>query len=418
MGNLELNKILNLYNNNKLSLDEVIGLFITILDEVDNIKKRLTAIEGLERLNSGEEKIYKIFENLLISDNNPIIRAKAAKAIIRNFLNKGLEVLKWVFQHERSIDVLIGIETCLNKGKNSIKISLLLDLYQNLTKIYGLDINEVKFVLDFEWILGKSNEIGFFHPYIKRNHIISLQLGGYDISEIPYSIGMLKNLEYLNLWNNKLITLPKSFENLSSLEQLYLDWNWFQKIPNISWRRLISLRKLSITNNFSLNSLSDSIFNLAKQNFACKYIKEGVESKQASTLALFEFLTGQKLKKIEDKSDLNKFYACNYKINEKGSVIGIFLYGYHSFQINFIPKQILNFSNLEELVLRDQNLQFIPNWINNLNYLEKLDLMNNKICYIPLEINNLNHLISLDLEGNNIENVQNIISKSSIDIWI
>ncbi len=418
MGNLELNKIINLYKNNKLSLDEVIELFITVLDEVDNIKKRLTAIEGLEQLNSGEEKIYKIFENLLTSDNNSIIRAKAAKVITQNFLNKGLEVLKWVFQHEKSIDVLVGVEACLNNGNNLIKRRLLLEFYQNLTKIYDLDINEVKFVLDFEAMLDKSNEIGFFHPYIKKRHIVSLQLGGYDINEIPFSIGMLKNLEYLNLWNNKLTNLPKSFENLISLEQLYLDWNWFPEIPDISWKRLVSLRKLSLTNNFNINHLSKAIFDLARQNFAYKYIKEGVDYKQASTLALLEFLTGQKLEKVKDNDDLNRFYACNYKINGKGSVTGIFLYGYHSFQITFIPQQILNFYDLEELVLRDQNLQIIPSWINNFKFLAKLDLMNNKLCQIPSEINSLNQLIFLDLEGNNIENVQNIISNSSIEIWI
>lgn len=418
MKKIDLNQIFSQIKNNDISVNEIIDFFKAVLDEIKNTKERLKAIEGLELLENGGKKVYNILENLLVSDNNSIIRYRAAKVLIHNFPNQSKNLLKWVFQNEKSIIVLAGIEKILSKGQREIDRILLFDLYQNLSRIYGLDLKEVKFLLELETILGKSKEIGYYHPNIEACQIISLQLGDSGIKKIPSSIGSLSNLKYLNLWNNKLSNLPESFENLKKLAQLYLDWNFFSQIPNISWNKLISLKKLSCTNNFKLKSLPESLLNLARENFALKYIKEGVDAPQAPTLALIEFLTGQKLEKIKDNIHLNKLYACNYKIDEGGFITGLFLYGYHSFQINFIPRQLVNFHNLRELVLRDQNLKFIPSWIWELRKLKKLDLMNNKIKYIPSTIKSLKHLTYLDLEGNQIDNIHKFKSENNLDLWI
>ena len=417
MEKLYIEKIIKLYKSNKISANEVIELAKTVLDEERNTKKRLKAIESLELLKIDSQDIFDIFESLIVSDENPIIRSHAGKALLRNFTSKSIKILGWIFKYEKSIIVIAELEKFLNEEKNEVNRSLLVELYQRLSSNYGLVFDEVKFLLEIEKLLGKSQEIGYYKPQIEDSHVIGLQLSDFKLTNLPKSIGMLSELKYLNLWNNKLYTLPRSFERLNKLEQLYLDWNLFSNIPDISWIKLKSLKKLSITNNFNLKSLPNSIFDLARKCFALNYFKEGVDAREAPILALLEFLTGQKLEKIEDNENLNKFYACNYKIDNVGSVIGIFLYGYHSFQINFIPEQLIGFYKLEELILRNQNLKFVPSWIDKFKHLKRIDLMNNEITRIPLSINNLNHLSFLDMEGNDIENLHEI-ERDGIDLWI
>ena len=417
MEKFYLEKITKLYKCNKISANEVIELAKAVLDEERNTKKRLQAIKCLESLKYDSQDIFNIFESLMVSDENPIVRLYAGKALLHNFAYRSKELFNWIFKQEKSIVVLTELEKFLNEEKNEINKSFLIELYQRLSSNYGLVFDEVKFLLEIEKFLGKSEEIGYYKPQIENSHVIGLQLSDSKLTKLPKSIGMLSELKYLNLWNNKLYSLPQSFECLNKLEQLYLDWNFFSNIPNISWVKLNSMKKLSITNNFNLKSLPNSIFNLAGKIFASNYIKEGVNVKEAPILALLEFLTGQKLEKIEENENLNKFYACNYKIDNEGSVLGIFLYGYHSFQINFIPEQLIGFYKLEELILREQNLKFVPLWIDKFKHLKKIDFINNEITKIPPTINNLDHLSFLDMEGNDIKNLHEI-KCDKIDLWV
>ncbi|MFX0134699.1 MAG: leucine-rich repeat domain-containing protein [Candidatus Hodarchaeota archaeon] len=253
---------------------------------------------------------------------------------------------------------------------------------------------------------------------IKDKNIIALDFAGKKLKKLPASIGALSNLEHLNLWDNNLIKLPNTIESLLNLQYLYLDWNKFENLPNIQWDKLKSLKKLSYTNNSKVIEFPQSLFRLIKKNFIQKYIDEGVIFNEAPVLGLLEVLTGMKLKKLIKKEKISRLYACDYKINLNGNIIGIYLYGYHSFQINIVPEYLSSLKFLEELTLRDQNIEHIPEFIKNITTLKHLDLRRNNIEIIPESILELKLLEFLDIGENKIKEIPKSIRCSNIDLWL
>jgi hypothetical protein len=125
-----------------------------------------------------------------------------------------------------------------------------------------------------------------------------------------------------------------------------------------------------------------------------------------------------KLKKIEIDDQIYTHYACNYKVNETGHIIGIYLYGYPIFQTCIFPKQICFLEFLEELILRDQNIRQIPDVISEIKSLKRLDLMKNRIKIIPRTMKKLNNLETFDISGNSIQKAPEFLKKNNIDLWI
>jgi len=363
------------------------------------------------------ENTFKILENCLISDESPLVRSTATRYLLLEFPKFSLIPLRYMIHNDRSIIVLKTFLELLEYPNNQYSYELKKELINKLANSYQVVPEESKFLLEIESIINRNSDINFCKPIINKNHVTALDFAGQKLKQIPDSIGSVSKLQYLNLWDNNLTTLPNSIEFLSNLKYLFLDWNRFRKFPDLRWDKLISLEKLSITNNFKLNEFPNSLFLLIKQNLIKKYINEGVHSNDTFVLGLLEILTGMKLRKLTN-SKLPKLYACEYKVDLDGHIIGIYLYGYHSFQINYIPEHLCLLKNLEELVLRDQNITKIPAFIKNLSALKYLDLMRNKIEILPEFLSESISLEVLDLGVNKIKEVPEAIKKSKIDLWL
>jgi len=411
-------KIIFDLKNKNIGKNQAEQFLISLIETSDIIKTRIRCIRTIGELDYKSVNVFKALESSLVSDENSLVRSAAAKIILNLFPKIGLATLKWVIHNEKSIRVLASIKNHLKSEDNEYNRHLLKELSDSLAEIYGVISNESLFLLDLENSKDKSLEIGFYKPHIEENQIKSLELGGWKIRKLPSSLGSLTELNHLNLWDNSLISLPRSIEKLQKLRYLYLDWNKFSRFPDLEWKKLRSLERLSLTNNFNINNIPKSLFSLIKQNFSKKYINEGVDLNEAPTLGILEVLTGQKLEKIHTSEKTNKLYACNYRLNKNGHIIGIYLYGYHSFQINLIPEQIFSLKFLEELTLREQNIKIIPESIEKLKFLKKLDLIKNKIELIPEAINSLDNLVFLDLEGNLITKMPELKRSSEIDLWL
>jgi len=411
-------KIIFDLKNKNISKTKAEEFLISLIETSDNAKIRIQCIRIIRELDSKSDNVFKILESSLVSDENSLVRSASAKLILISFPKIGLAALKWVIHNEKSIRVITSIKNHLRSEDNEYNRHLLKELSNSLAGIYGVIPDESLFLIDLENSKDKNLEIGFYKPHIERNRIKSLELAGWKIKKLPSSIGSLTELNHLNLWDNSLISLPRSIEKLQKLKYLYLDWNKFTKFPDLDWKKLKNLEKLSLTNNYNIEDIPKSLFLLIKQNISKKYINEGANLNDASTLGVIEVLTGQKLEKIHITEKINKLYACNYRLNKNGHIVGIYLYGYHSFQINIIPKQIFFLKYLEELTLREQNIKVIPESIEKLKFLKKIDLMNNKIEEIPRSINALDKLEFLDLEGNLIANKPELRRSSEIDLWL
>ncbi|MFX1376568.1 MAG: hypothetical protein ACFFA0_12225 [Promethearchaeota archaeon] len=299
-------KIQQEFLNGDLSTEETADLLISLIDGSENANVRAISINLLEILDFKDEFLFKILENHLISDENAIVRASAAKIIILNYLEEGIKPLEWTTRFDKSPLVMKLIFDIFDKEK----ISKYKMIEENLRKFLdkfsshlGVVYEEARFFLDLEAILSENknnyeinpfdykfykelnrfdnsepwiiinNEhvellnLNFFNwRYIKDNNEIfnSLSRLKYldiylntirkynkyynDFIEVPESIGRLKSLKKLILKRNNLKAIPESIKNLNSISELDLSHNQFQEIPPVI-KSLNSLEQLNMRHN-------------------------------------------------------------------------------------------------------------------------------------------------------------------------
>ena len=97
---------------------------------------------------------------------------------------------------------------------------------------------------------------------VRTMNIKRLDMSGYDLTNLPSSIGKLLNLERLDLQGNNLTKLPESIGNLRKLKDLDLSENKLTSLPE-SISNLTKLRELNLGDN-QLTSLPESIGNLTQ----------------------------------------------------------------------------------------------------------------------------------------------------------
>lgn len=401
-------------NLNKVEVRTLIPL---LLENHDDIRTIIAAIKAIKHYNLISKEIYEIVENLAISDESPIIRSEAIKVIINCFSSNGYGALKYLIENETSRFVIKKFRNELKLKNCEISRRLYYEFIRKYSDFYSVFPEEAEFLFDLDCITENEN-LGHFKTHIKKGHIIILDLAGWNLETLPDSIKALSYLKKLNLWNNRLKDLPKSFGSLSNLEEFYLDWNNFKKIPEIDWTKLKSLKKLSLTNNPELHINNLSLNHELIQYLGKKYVNEGVKEKEVSALIGLELLTGHKIRKLENKAALNKLYACNYIINDSGNITGLYLYGYYGFQIKRIPQEVFSLNYLKDLIIRNQQIEMIPEGINNLSFLKTLDLIGNNLKELPKSLNQLKNLEYLDIEGNYIKHIPEVILNSEINLWV
>uniref|UniRef100_A0A671SEL1 Slit homolog 1 protein-like n=1 Tax=Sinocyclocheilus anshuiensis TaxID=1608454 RepID=A0A671SEL1_9TELE len=95
---------------------------------------------------------------------------------------------------------------------------------------------------------------------IPRN-VTELYLDGNQFSVVPKELSNFKNLQLVDLSNNKISSLTNSsFANMSQLTTLILSYNALRCIPTLAFGGLQSLRLLSLQGN-DISELPDGIFN-------------------------------------------------------------------------------------------------------------------------------------------------------------
>lgn len=251
----------------------------------------------------------------------------------------------------------IILEAINLKGIKSSRIKIPLEIIDDLTKIhFGVELNQ--------------------------GHIENLQIIKIDITEIPYEIGLLKNLKSISLSSTHLRELPASFGSLPNLINLYLVGNSIKNLPD----SFSNLRNLEFINFIStgLKTLPDG-FNKLKN-----------------------------LKKLVlDLSDFLTFPDCfeNFKELEELFLLSV---------PNNLPLSFQYLENLQDLVIVSKSLTEIPFFINNLKHLKRLKILSTGLEIIPNELCELEELVELTLSGNKIKvlpkNIGNLKSLEKLKI--
>ncbi len=314
---LTLEKIQKSFLNGDMSKEDITDLLISLIDGSEDAKVRAESIVALENLSFKDEKFFKILENHLVSDENANVRASAAKIIILNHLEEGLEPLEWTIRHDKS-PLVIKMIWDIFDSKKHIKYEIIEENLSNFLDAFasnlGVVYEEARFFLDLEAIFSKGKRNYEINPLdyknfevlynwndsepwlvIKNKHVEVLNLNffnwrfikdngellnsfsklkyldiylnmirkynnfNFDYTEVPESIGRLTFLKKLVLARNNLQSIPESIKNLNLLSELDLSHNQFQEIPQIL-KSINSLELLNLKYN-NIQSVPQSMNN-------------------------------------------------------------------------------------------------------------------------------------------------------------
>jgi len=373
-------KILDNVINNIISFHEAIELLISIIEVSESENVRVKCIDAFGKIDVKNNKIFKILENHLLSDESPSVRGAAAKVLVSKFPKDCIDPLKWTIQRDNSAIVLKTIAYSLeNEDNQNFKIlkEELTANFERIAAIYGIIPEVLLLLLNLEFDLDFFNEsrsssvfgvrYGSLKSFALRNgHVNALHL--VRLKDLPESIGSFNYLQYLSVSNNNLNQIPKSIGSLTSLKVLCLSNNNIKNIPE-SIGSLKSLVSLKLDNN-NLQEIPKSIKNLTN----LKYLD----------------LKNNNIQEIPDIIDSLKFLE---QLDLRHN------------RIEKIPESIGSLAPLEELWLSHNNIQEIPERLKDLKNLKYLDLGHNNIREIPESLGSLKSLVSLNLIENFIQNI-------------
>ncbi|MFT6997767.1 MAG: Leucine-rich repeat (LRR) protein [Cryomorphaceae bacterium] len=187
----------------------------------------------------------------------------------------------------------------LNKEYTNLNEAL-----KNPEKVYRLNLSNQKLQFsDSIW----SQFTNLQYLSFKNDHL----------KEIPEGVGFLKNLKVLDLSGNDFEVLPSSFENLTNLEELFLNDDKFLKfeknIPVLS--TLPNLKTLHIEND-GLKSLPKDIYKLS--HLESLYLNNNrfkqmpIEIEALEKLQFIDFHDNEYRLPIQDMQNENRGYKIRF----------------------------------------------------------------------------------------------------------
>jgi len=244
----------------------------------------------------------------------------------------------------------------------------------------------------------------------KRREIDYLDLSNLALTTIPHNITTIPNLHELNLSNNNLTFLPDTFLELTSLKKLDLRRNHLNidgQLSLMPWAisKLTNLQELNLIGN-QLSRLPEEIGNLTslKVLYLTQNNLEELPEKFFLLTNLRElYLSRNRLKNlpraISKLVNLQKLYLSNN-------------------QLKSLPDTIKNLINLEILVLSENLLNRLPREICLLTNLQRLHIHLNQLNSLPKEIDQLINLKCFVLASNPLPILPEIIRKGwGKDYW-
>jgi len=435
------------YKRKIINQRSAVEQFLFLFENSEIHRERIKCLEMICRIGLREDNVFKFFENLLIADIDENIRILAATCLRKLFLEKAYIPIKWAYLHEKSIFCLIELisliadlaamnQMCDAKSflidqvnkidlfqfRNSLRIN------RNNTNISNLSSSLLATIIKQYLIIRHFSEKPANFTYALRTGLISkfdlsginknafgwnilkkffdffetfesirnLDLKDNRITEIPTSIGNLKNLVYLNLSYNDLQVLPESVGLLRNLRYLILSHNKITDLP-CSIANLTHLKILDLRHNI-LNTIPNEI------NSLTNLLNLDLHGNQFENL-LNVNLDLKGLKRLDLGLNRVKILP-QWLINSES--LKILNLGSNNIILDFGLLQKLKF--LAVLNISDNNLKNVPGNVELMKSLKVLNLSNNQLISLPQELRSLKELRSLDLSWNNFTNLPEWIS--------
>ncbi|KAG5235253.1 receptor protein [Salix suchowensis] len=263
--------------------------------------------------------------------------------------------------------------------------------------------------------LGSNNFIGPF-PDVFANHTrlawLDLSFNSFQ-SPLPFSLGNQKQLSHLLLSSNEFTgQILNQFSNLTQLIQLELSDNKFDGKILSSLENLKKLDVLDLSSNNFTGEIPNSLFNLTQlieldlsNNKFYGQISSSVRNlEKLNVVDLFSNnFSGEIPDGLFNLTQLTQFILSNNKFNGRiSSSLGNLekLLSNNRFD-GQISSSLGNLEKLNDLKLSFNNFSGkIPNSLFNLTQLTSLDLSNNRLLGLPSQMNRLSGLQELLLSDN------------------
>ena len=183
---LKPQSILKDFNLRKIDKETAIKALITLIYNSENDTIRENSIKILGKLGYNTSPLFKIFEDLLVSDLNENIRISAFKVLKKNFPSEAIAPILYAIGRENGDFLVLLIEV---SGRLNISIinKFLIKKIKTFDKIYlefflkeddlkNLDFIELKEMI-FNYVMYDSFKSLYFH-----RHKILLALDFYDLN--------------------------------------------------------------------------------------------------------------------------------------------------------------------------------------------------------------------------------------------
>ncbi len=397
MGISAPSKILEKFRDKRIDKRSALEQLLALIENSSSFKIRLKCIKIVseiwklnEKTASLSENIFNVFENLLISDSNEIIRNAAALFLSSNFNDKAYKPMKWALHNDDSqlvletiLNSLVGFLCILKKqDSKSIKPFLLQELQ---------DIVDIDFKIKIQIYIQVSSHKDPITDYI------TILMNYFALTYLKKVIWRLKyeiedcRVTQLDFIFKNLASFPEALKNLTSLKKLIFRYNQLTHLPN--WIEILNdLEYLNLNVN-NINHLPDSFGHLGS-------LKE-------------LYLWKNELSNLpESFSNLSELVILNLRLNNItslsesfGKLIKLKELNLHDNKLLIIPVSISNLKSLEILNLSWNEITTLPASIGYLPLLKDLDLERNELCELPASMGNLKSLISLNLKDNKLKTI-------------
>ena len=392
------------------------------------------------RFDVDEKRINNDFMREAIKKNNAFVPLIETKNIpIEIFLNQRGEIDYLVYGYSAFDNRVFNGRKFVFDTLNPKQTELFLNIAEDFCKSYKYLFAETGKNVSFNLGLG----FGKGQKKVSKKYISTLEmaencnqpdtvktlmLNRLNLLDFPEVVFKFKNLEKLDLSDNYIKAIPKSFWTLQNLKLLSLSGNYIEyskfkfkknkhiKDLNIQFTGLTKLPKsLKKNQNLEISFLGNNPIKFAKNDF-----KRMTNLKALNLYNIRTSILPKSISKLKNLEELDLYYndlqflpievcqlsslktlalANNQLWNLPGEISKMpnlqFLYAHHN-RLNFLP----NLPNLKLLDIGYNLFKVFPEKVYQLKDLEEFDITNNEIVEIPEGLIALNKLQKVYIRGN------------------
>jgi internalin A len=198
--------------------------------------------------------------------------------------------------------------------------------------------------------------------------LISLDLSNNRLTELPSSIGRLKNLQHINVANNNITNLPEEINKLTQLISLNASDNPLKEIKG-NLNTYSNMSNLNLSNTYIDNPQSIKIL---KATPKLEYLNL---SNTKITIVPYELLNKEYLVELDlSKNEINYSFS---KIN----LPLITSLNLNKTRTSCVSDSIVNYTMLRTLKLNYSELMFLSSDISTLKHLSTVELFETKVAF-------------------------------------